>query len=212
MRMSGLAEATGVPVATLKYYLRAGLLHSGRVTSRTQAEYDESHVQRVRLVRALSEVGGLPLARVGRVLEAIETPDVGRTGVLEAAQRSLLGNDGATAPQRDPGQPWSDSRAHAWLARRGWRVDPRDPVIWNLERAWSACDSAGIGLDETRMDAYADAVEQIAVTDVDSVPAEPQAAVRQVVLGTVLVDPVLTALRRLAQQHTAVSRHTEGGQ
>ena len=111
MRMSGLAEATGVPVATLKYYLRAGLLHSGRVTARTQAEYDDSHVQRVRLVRALSEVGGLPLARVGRVLEAIETPDVGRTGVLEAAQRSLLGNDGATASQRDPGQPWSDSRA-----------------------------------------------------------------------------------------------------
>ena len=39
-----------------------------------------------------------------------------------------------------------------------------------------------------------------------SVPADPVAAVRQVVVGTVLVDPVLSALRKLAQQHTAVTQ------
>lgn len=212
MRMSGLAEATGVPVATLKYYLRQGLLHSGRATSRTQAEYDDSHVDRVRLVRALSEVGGLSLATVGRVLEAIESPEVERTGVLAAAQRSLLGAELVSVAQRDPDEPWPASRAHVWLARRGWLIDPRDPVIDALGRAWSACDAAGIGLDEARMDSYADAVEQIAATDVASVPPQPQAAVRQVVLGTVLLDPVLAALRRLAQQHTAVSRYGGGAQ
>lgn len=204
--MSGLAKATQVPVATLKYYLREGLLHSGRVTSRTQAEYDESHVERVRLVRALSEVGGLSLATIARVLAVIDAPDVERSGVLAAAQRSLLGAELVTGPARDADEPWPDSRAHAWLAGRGWRVDPRDPVIEDLQRAWSACDAAGIGLDEARMDAYADVVEQIAVTDVDTVPEQPAAAVRQVVLGTVLVDPVLAALRRLAHQHTAASR------
>ncbi|GAB97399.1 DNA-binding transcriptional MerR regulator [Kineosphaera limosa] len=206
MRMSGLAEATGVPVATLKYYLREGLLHAGRATSRTQAEYDNSHVERVRLVRALTEVGGLSLATVGRVLAVIEEPNLERTEVLGAAQRSLLGVDRVAIPPRDVEEPWAQSRTHAWLAGRGWLVDPRDPVVEDLDRAWSACDAAGIGLDEARMDAYADAAEQIAVIDVDSVPPEPQAAVRQVVLGTVLVDPVLAALRRLAQQHTAVSR------
>ena len=64
---------------------------------------------------------------------------------------------------------------------------------------------AGLGLDEARMTQYADAMLRIARVDVDSVPADPAGAVRQVVLGTVLVDRVLAPLRHLAQQHLAVS-------
>lgn len=213
MRMSGLSQATGVPVATLKYYLREGLLPPGRATSRTQADYDDTHVERVRLIRALTEAAGLSLATVGRVLAAIEAPDVERLGVLGAAQRSLLGVDFVEVPPHEavPGvDAEPPSRAHRWLRARGWQVDVRDPVVLDLDRAWAACDSAGIGLDEARLDAYADAVEQIAAIDVDSVPREPQAALRQVVLGTLLVDPVLASLRRLAQQHCAVSRHLGG--
>lgn len=226
MRMAGLAQATGVPVATLKYYLREGLLHPGRATSRTQAEYDDSHVERVRLVRALHEVGGLGLAAVGRVLATIDDPQVERLGVLAAAQQSLYGEapdgpedpDGPDGPDGPYGRDEHDepdeprpTRAARWLTARGWHVAPGDRVIAELDRAWGACDDAGIGLDERRMDAYADAVERIAAIDVDTVPAQPQAAVRHVILGTVLVDPVLAALRRLAHQHTSVSRHEAAG-
>lgn len=207
MRISALAEATGLPVATLKYYLRTGLLHAGTATSRTQATYDESHVERVRLVRALSEVGGLGLATVGRVLEALDEPDVERLGVLGAAQRSLLGPDLVTLPPEAELREPPRSRAREFVRARGWRVDQGDPVLDHLDAAWQACDAAGLGLDEERMGAYADAVEQVAEVDVGSVPPEPHAAVRQVVLGTVLVDPVLADLRRLAQQHISVTRH-----
>lgn len=230
MRISELAEATGVPVATLKFYLRERLLPAGVARSRTQADYDETHVERVRLVRVLSDVGGLDLATVRRILEAIESPELDRLGVLGAAQRSLLGADYVQIPPDGPDCPdcpdYPDcrdrpdrpdcptcatddppSRARDWLTARGWLVDRRDPVIDELDRAWEACDVAGIGLDEGRMDAYAQAVEQIAAVDVDSVPADPPAALRQVVLGTVLVDRVLVALRRLAQQHVSVARH-----
>lgn len=209
MRISGLAERTGVPVATVKYYLREGLLPPGRATSRTQAVYDEAHVERVRLIRALTEVGGLSLATVGRVLESIEAPDVERLGVLGAAQRSLLGEEFVeVGPAPDPDEvEHGVSRARDLVRTRGWQVDLRDPVLDRLDAAWLACDHAGLGLDERRMHGYAAAVERVAETDVDSVPSEPHAAVRHVVLGTVLVDPVLAALRRLAQQHVAVSRH-----
>ena len=78
MRISEVAAATGVSVPTLKFYLREGVLHAGVSRSRTQADYDDSHVDRVRLVRALVEVGGLDLATVGRVLEVIDRPDVAR--------------------------------------------------------------------------------------------------------------------------------------
>ncbi|WP_435201573.1 hypothetical protein [Janibacter sp. GS2] len=37
-----------------------------------------------------------------------------------------------------------------------------------------------------------------------SVPQDPEGAVRQVGLGTVLVDPAPFPLRRLAHQHVAV--------
>ncbi len=214
MKMSELSRVTAVPVATLKFYLREGLLHAGTATAKTQATYDDSHVERVRLIRALGEVGGLSLAAIGRVLAEIEHPETERLGVLGAAQRSLSdpGVDadtvsGAPGDTLDvaTGSVAEASRAHAWLARRGWRVDAADPLIADLDRAWTACDHAGIGLDEDRLDGYGAAVEQIAAIDLASVPADPQAAVRQVVLGTVLVDRVLAVLRRLAQQHAAVS-------
>lgn len=199
MRLAELSESSGVSVATLKYYLREGLLHPGTALSRTQSDYDETHLERVRLVRALSEVGGLSLATIGRVLEVITSPGQDWITVLETAQRSLVGG-------REPRSSEGGNRAAAWLSARGWHVDPADPFIDDLDRAWSACDSVGLGLDEERMNAYADHVEGVAEIDVATVPADPEGAIRQVILGTVLVDPVLAALRRLAQQHVSMVR------
>lgn len=207
MRLAELSESSGVAVATLKYYLREGLLHPGQVVSRTQAEYDDTHVERVRLVRALSEVGGLSLATIGEVLAMITDPGADHLHVMRMAQRSLARKGRPADSSTGAGSAGAD-RVRAWVERRGWQVDPADPFIDDLARAWAACDSAGLGLDEDRLDGYADSVEGVARIDVSTVPDDPEAAVRQVVLGTVLVDPVLAALRRLAQQH--VSRLHEG--
>ncbi|GAA4116320.1 MerR family transcriptional regulator [Knoellia locipacati] len=204
MRLAELSAESGVAVATLKYYLREGLLHPGRTLSRTSADYDESHVDRVRLVRALSEVGGLSLATIEQVLEVITEPGTDRLHVLEAAQRTLVRAGARTPDGADGG---STQRVRDWIERHGWEIDPMDPFIDDLARAWEACDHAALGLDEDRMDRYAEHVEGIATVDVSTVPEDPEAAVRHVVLGTLLVDPVLVALRRLAQQH--VSRRAE---
>lgn len=220
MRISGLEEATGVPRATLKFYLREGLLHPGRAVSRTQAEYDQNHVERVRLIRGLTEVGDLSLENVRRVLAALDDSPSDRLGIMAVSQMALVGaldcepvsnpeSAGAPGPageheSADTSPP--QSRAQAWLTERGWRVDLEDPEVSDLDRAWTACDEAGIVFDATKLAAYADAVEAIASIDLDSVPDDPKAAVRQVVLGTVLIDPVLRSLRRLAQQHEAITR------
>lgn len=204
MRMSDLSAATGVAVATLKFYLREGVLHPGRSLSRTQAEYDQTHVQRVRLVRALAEVGGLDLATVRHVVDALDTPDVERIGVLAAAQHALLPPEQQDIDCDDTASD-RPSRARDWATARGWFVGGDDPLIDQLDRAWQACDDAEIGVDAARLDRYADAVEAIAAVDVSTVPAEPAAAVRQVVLGTLLLDPVLATLRRLAQRQAAIA-------
>lgn len=199
MKISELASATDLAVPTLKYYLREGVLHPGEVRSRTQASYDDSHVERVRLVRALTGVGGLSIAAVRRVLEVIEAPGVGPTDVMAAAAASLY------EPKPEPAPAEADgSSARELVDDLGWHIYPDDPALTALDDAWSACSDAGIGLDAARMRRYATSMHRVAETDVSSVPADPAGAVRQVVLGTVLVDPVLLSLRRLAQQDVAV--------
>lgn len=212
MKISALSEITGVSVATLKFYLRKSVLHPGRQLSRTQAEYDDSHVARVRLIRALTEVGGLSLDTVQRVFTTMEDPQAGRIGLLATAQRALTDPQATGVPctgSPHPGQlapPTAQSRAHAWLLERQWMIDPSDPLVQELDRAWAACDVAGIGLDEARLDAYGDAALRIAELDLETVPEPADQAIRQVILGTVLMDPVLQALRRLAHQHVSVGK------
>ena len=79
MRISALSARTEVPIGTIKFYLREGLLAPGRQTSRTTAEYDESHVERVKLVRVLTEVGGLSIAATRGVMVSAASP-AGRAG------------------------------------------------------------------------------------------------------------------------------------
>lgn len=205
MKISELCEVAGVPRATVKFYLREGVLHPGRASSRTRAEYDQGHVDRIRLVRALTEMAGLRLDDVRQVLAVIDDPQVTRLGVMATAQqamRPLVAPRAVGEPAVTPG----GSRAAAWLAARGWRVGPESPLVDDLERAWAACEEAGAPIPQERLNGYADAVEAIAELDLDSVAEDPRAAVHQVVVGTYLGDPVLACLRRLAQQHVAVTR------
>ncbi|GAA1723195.1 MerR family transcriptional regulator [Brachybacterium phenoliresistens] len=197
MRISELSSASAVSVGTIKYYLREGLLPAGERTSRTTAEYTEAHLERLRLIRALLDEGGLGIDGVRRVLAALDVPDPAHLDLMATAQDALLAESDAEHPD--------DTRARAWLARRGWPALPdQDPLPGRLEAAWSACERAGIDIGEAAMDRYADAVEQIARVDVASVPtADPAAAVHRVVVGTVMIDPVLSVLRLLAQRAVA---------
>lgn len=74
MLVSELAESADLPVATVKYYLRAGLLQPGRVTGPRSAEYDETHLRRLHILRALREVGGAPVSSLQAIVDALEDP------------------------------------------------------------------------------------------------------------------------------------------
>jgi DNA-binding transcriptional MerR regulator len=55
MLVSELAERADVPLATVKYYLREGLLAPGETTGPRRAEYDDAHLRRLRVLRLLRE-------------------------------------------------------------------------------------------------------------------------------------------------------------
>ncbi|NEW33428.1 MerR family transcriptional regulator, partial [Nocardia cyriacigeorgica] len=98
MLMSELAARTGVPVPTIKYYLREGVLMPGRATSATRAEYGEPHVERIALLKALSGQG-LSLAKIKTIVGLIDSPDESLLTALGNATGASPGwaNGGAIA-------------------------------------------------------------------------------------------------------------------
>ena len=169
MRISALSAQTGIPVATIKFYLRENLLHEGIRTAATQAQYDESHVARLRLIRALLGPGGLSIAAAHRVIGAIEEPPESLHELLGVAATAVTGP--------------------------------------NLKDALRGLDEAGFELPEGALDVYTEHMRQISQFEIDNVPTDsPTAAVRYVVLGTVLVEPLILALRRQAEQEASGRR------
>ena len=199
MRISELSTQTGVPVATIKFYLRESLLPEGVRTSATQAQYDESHVARLRLVRALLGPGGLSVAAAHRVIQAIEEPPASVHELLGVAARAVARPGVVTN---------GDPRVEELMQRCAWQIDEKDhPTYAVLEDALRALDEAGFELPEGALDVYVEHMRQIAEYEIENVPTDsPTAAVRYVVLGTVLIEPVILALRRLAQAEASARR------
>jgi DNA-binding transcriptional MerR regulator len=199
MRISELAERSGVPVATVKYYLRERLLHEGELTSVTQARYDESHLERLRLIRALVGPAGLSIAQVRRVLDQVDHPP--------ESVHQLLGV-GAEAISTEAPAGRGHERVHELMRLWGWRVDEKDcNTHAALEEALQGLDGAGFPLPPDALEDYRQHMQAIAESEVAGVPIESaEAAVRYVVLGTVLVEPLLLALRRMAQQEASARR------
>ena len=203
MQISELAARAGVPVATVKYYLREGLVPQGELTGATRARYGEEHLAQLRLVRALLGPGGLSVASARAVLAAVDAPTTSVHEALGAAHRALPG----VGPQgpRDLGE----ARAH--LDRWGWQVADDSPALHAFAGALEALRAAGYAPSDARLNRYAEAAHRIGEEDVAEVPADSLVeAVRFVVVNTVLLEPALLALRRLAQEDASGRRFPEG--
>jgi DNA-binding transcriptional MerR regulator len=82
-----LSRASGIPVATIKFYLRERLLPAGERTGPNQSRYREEHLRRLRFIRGLLKVGGLSVATARGVIDAVdsEPPLVPTFGVGQRA-------------------------------------------------------------------------------------------------------------------------------
>jgi DNA-binding transcriptional MerR regulator len=197
MRVSELVARTGVPLASVKYYLREGLLPPGRATGATQAVYGEEHVRRLELIRVLLDVVGLSVQRTRTVLGVIDEPG---DSVYEAIGRAVA----ALPPTAEPREDYP--RARALLQRNGQVYDPGYAAVAQLERALEAADAAGIPYSDDHLDAYVRGLRIVAEADLAQVPRDSAAAATEyAVLGTAVGDPLVVALRRLAHQHAAAS-------
>lgn len=206
MRIAELSSQSGTSIASIKFYLREGLLPPGSATGRNQADYGQAHLHRLRLIRALIDVGGLSVAVARDVLAVVETPDTPPHFLLGAASDALY-----RPAKRDRDDPaWQRSRAVIadLLARRQWQVDPECAGIDLAADAVAAFHSLGQADMLGALDIYADAVEKMAAKELDLVVARenPADMVEGVITGTVIGEALVNALRRLAQQDASARR------
>ena len=83
LKMSELADASGVSAGTIKHYLREGLLPEPVRTSRNMAYYPPEFVDRIRTIKRLQEERFMPLRLIREVLEQADRPRTPRKEVLE---------------------------------------------------------------------------------------------------------------------------------
>lgn len=201
MRMAELSKTSGIPVATIKFYLRERLLPSGERTGPNQSRYGEEHLRRLRLIRGLLEVGGLSVATARGVIDAVdsELPLAHSFGV---AQRAVSGTI-------DPGD--IDPAALAGIDRlvEGWQVSADNPGRLAAARVLETFESLGQQDERNWFSRYAAAALLVAEADLDQVAARGsrEAMAETVVIGTVLGDALFSGLRRAAQEHVATLRH-----
>jgi DNA-binding transcriptional MerR regulator len=92
LKMSELAERSGVSAGTIKHYLREGLLGEGEDivrTSRNMAYYPPEYVERIQLIKRLQEERFMPLRVIKeRILErAVEQGEGERVSAAQARRR-----------------------------------------------------------------------------------------------------------------------------
>lgn len=210
MRIGDLARTTGIAVATIKYYLREGVLHPGQPTAPNQADYDQTHLERLELIRALRDGAGLSIAAIGRTFTALDAHrDRTRPEYLATAVAAL-------SEPLDIADDETDAYTHATaqvdelVDALGWDVDTTSPGRDDLIRALVAIHRYLPDLIHAprQLRPFAEAVRTLADVEIpdDYDPQSDLASVlRYSVLGTVLFEPLLTSLRKLA--HVDRTRH-----
>lgn len=92
LRMADLVERTGVSAQTIRYYVNQGLLPQPRKSARNMAWYSETHVEQIRLIRALQKEHFLPLVAIRAALHESDDYPLTRHQrqlISEARQRIL---------------------------------------------------------------------------------------------------------------------------
>lgn len=210
MRIGELSRRSGVSVPTIKYYLREKMLPEGERIAANQVRYSEEHLRRLRLIRSLIDVGGLPVPTVREVLAEI---DASQPSVHHAVALAHRGLPVLTGERSD--EPWEEARRYveSVFAARGWTVPEDHPGFTALVEALARMSLLNQRGFFECVGRYAELAEAIAEVDIDLISGHTDVAdvVEKAVLGTVLGDVVITALRRIAQEQVFNRRMAQGG-
>lgn len=90
MKLSVLAQRSGVSTASIKYYIHAGILPPGRKKNATTAVYGESHLDRLALISWLRRELGISIDEIRALTQAIDGEDVEDVELMGRCQNLAL--------------------------------------------------------------------------------------------------------------------------
>jgi len=164
VKLHELSSRSSIPVSTIKYYLREGLLDPGVKRNATTAEYDERHLARLELIHALRQVVGLPVDTVRDVVDAVRTADPATVmGVVQSAVLGLPRADESRSAGPDVAAAEGPGRltAHDVVAAMGWSPAASDTIA-ALDRDLETISRWGIRSDLETVLTYARAADTVA--------------------------------------------------
>ncbi|MEU3727543.1 MerR family transcriptional regulator [Streptomyces sp. NPDC031705] len=216
MKISELSRRTGVPVASIKYFRRQGLLPAGRATAATLAEYGEEHAERLRLIKALTTLGGLSIAATREVLGAVDQAH-STEGALGAISYALPVPVASHGPEDGEGEDEAEETAGAevaeLLAALDWRAPATSPHVQGLTAALRELRRLDAQYAPGELAAYARLAESVARLDLERASCldDPVALAERAVIVFAICAPVFELLRRLAQEDQVRRRIADDG-
>jgi DNA-binding transcriptional MerR regulator len=207
MLVSELAERAEVPVATVKYYLRAGLLAPGEVTGPRRSEYDEAHLRRLRVLRMLREIGGIPVATLQQIIEAVDDTERSSHDVL-----CLVADALTDTSEELVADSASESMVDEALAEVGWSGVRPDAVdrhqLAALVRLLGA--EGPLSIDSHILGFYVQLADHLCRQEIRFIDPEKDrpGTLEDIVAGEAVFGQVLALLRRMGHEHYhAVGHH-----
>jgi DNA-binding transcriptional MerR regulator len=203
MQLKELSERSGVSAASIKFYLREGLLPAGAAVHATRAQYSARHVERLELIQALRRIVGLNIEQIRGLLRMADD-GVPRLDLLAAVQRIVLELDTYATAGGGVGTPAAD----AVVRLRGWPDSPSD-----ARNAFNAhlelMESLNIRVSPEVLDTYSKAMDDVAGIDIAATTAPD--SVDQLILtaavGMHMHSRLLLRLLALAQASHAIRRY-----
>ncbi|MFD5512231.1 MerR family transcriptional regulator [Streptomyces sp. NPDC127051] len=216
MKISELSRRTGVPVASIKYFRRQGLLPAGRATAATLAEYGEEHAQRLRLIKALTTLGGLSIAATREVLGAVDQAHTseGALGAVSYALPVPMATQSAAGPEEEAGaEAAAGAEVAELLAALDWRAPDTSPHVHGLTSALKELRRLDARYAPGELAAYARLAESVARLDLERAAGteDPVALAERAVIVFAICAPVFELLRRLAQENQVRRRIADAG-
>ncbi len=181
VKMAVLAKRSGVPAATIKHYIREGLLpEPEKRTSRNMAYYDATLVPRVRTIKELQRTRFLPLKVIKEILDGGEEavdPTEAATAIAKTLERM--------AP--------SASRSRGDLVRAG---VPADELDWFRD----------MGIVKPRRDGDDEHYEGDDLSLLRTLGAARRAGITPEMLPATTLAPYVEAIRNLVKVELSLFR------
>ncbi|WP_136611962.1 MerR family transcriptional regulator [Sinomonas albida] len=202
MQLRELSTLTGMPIASIKYYLREGILPAGSRVSATRSDYSEAHVRRIKTIQTLRSVNGLSVAQIRQIVALVDG-GASSLEILKGLQHELqsLGEP----------LPGETGAGDAGVKQRGWPDIPT-AARGALEDHLEHMGALGITIPTEALETYSRAVDLIANVDVnDAASAEDlDTLVTRTAVGMHMHSQLVLKLLALAQASRLIALYGPG--